>query len=196
MSSIVVFGVDWTAFFATINWLLVLYVILSVIAVVIGSHKLYPSGMGAATIFAIGSTLVLVFFGYRWFSGSKASKVWPPSINMCPDYLTFVPNVRAASSVSGGGCVDLLGVSRGGLLTSSPSDVTAMPNSATASNKLFEYTAKDVSAATDAAKLQIICNRCQAAGVTWEGVFDGDSCVAINKVDATNASRAACLANV
>ena len=150
--------------------------------------------MGASTIFAIGSTLVLILFGYRWFSSQTVSKTWPPNVNMCPDYLTFVPNVSGSSSASKGGCVDLLGVSRGGLLQTLPSDVSSINSAMT--TKLFEYTAKDVSAATGAASLQRICDRCKATGITWEGVYDGDSCTAIKTVDAKNAALSRCVASV
>jgi hypothetical protein len=39
----------------------------------------------------VGCLIVLVYFGLRWF-GSRIEKPanWPPVINMCPDYLTYV----------------------------------------------------------------------------------------------------------
>lgn len=173
-----------------INWALVLYVVSSILAVVIGSNRLYSNGMGTATIYAIGSTLVFVLFGYRWFSNPVVPMVWPPNVNMCPDYLTFVKTIGTK-----GGCVDLLGVSKGGFERIDKSAVsTATP---TMTTKVFEYTAKDVSDATTAAALQVICDRCKATGLTWEGVYDGDTCTAIKTVDVKTEKLKKCLgANV
>lgn len=177
------------ALFASINWLLVLYVIFSVIAVVTGSNQLYSSGMGTATIYAIGSTLVFILFGYRWFSNPVVPMTWPPNVNMCPDYLTFAKNIG-----TNGACVDLLGVSRGGLLPMNKNAIsTAKPSD---KNNVFEYTAKDVSAAITPAALQTICDRCKEAGITWEGVYDGDTCLAVKTVDAKNAALENCVAKV
>jgi len=189
MSSLVIFGVDIMAAAASINWLLVLYVISSILAVVIGSNRLYSYGMGIATIYAIGSTLVFVLFGYRWFSNPVLPMTWPPNVNMCPDYLTFVKTIG-----TDGACVDMLGVSTSSLLQMDKSGLsTASP---TDRSKVFAYTAKDVSAAKTPADLQPICDRCKEAGVTWEGVYDGDTCVAIKTIDVKNATLASCLAKV
>lgn len=176
---------------AKINWSLVLYVISSLIAVVVGSNQLYSFGMGTATIYAIGSTLIFVLFGYRWFSKPVASITWPPNINMCPDYLTFVKTI---AGLPNGGCVDTLGVSTGGFSKIEPSAISSVAK--TDRLKVFEYTAKDVSKATTSEALQEICTRCYNAGLTWEGVFDGDTCVAIKTVDAKSAALANCVAKV
>jgi hypothetical protein len=42
----------------------------------------------------------------------------------------------------------------------------------------------------------MICNRCQEAGVTWEGVYDGDVCVGISKHEKDKADRETCLVSV
>ena len=186
MSSLVLFGIDITAALASINWLLVLYVVASLIAVVMGSNKLSSSGMGTATIYAIGSSLVFVLFGYRWFSKPILPMTWPPNINMCPDYLTFAKNIGA-----NGSCVDLLGISRSGLFKIHPSEISKV--SPTDTSKVFEYTAKSVSAATTAAALQPICDRCRDAKITWEGVYDGDTCIAIKTVDAKADALSKCV---
>ena len=164
-------------------WAIATYVVFSIILVIVGTQKLTPMGTGLAVIYAIGSVLVLVFFGIRWFSkpGTDSTN-WPPTINMCPDYLTFVPNVASSRSVSGGGCVDLLGVRSkdSGLVKANPSDLASLSSSNT--NKLFEYTAPDVNAAlNDLNMIQAICTRCQITGLTWEGVYDGDTCIGINR---------------
>ena len=150
--------------------------------------KVYATGQIRAVIYAIGVVQVLVYFGLRWFGTStKKSKSWPPVINMCPDYLTYVPALP--------GCVDLLGVSsNGNLVVSMPSDVPALQ--LTNTQKVFEYTSADIKSAQDASDLQEICDRCQSAGVTWEGVYDGDTCVGISKIASTIAAKESCVASL
>jgi hypothetical protein len=194
MAKFVLFGIDIGTVLSSINWYLVAYIILSIASVVMGTTKLYAMGAGRGVIFAIGASLTFLFFGFRWFSNPvTAPKNWPPTINMCPDYLTYVPDMKGAKSLSGGGCVDLLGVthSSGGIVKTNPSEVSQI--SATALNKVFEYTSVDVNSAKTAKQLQVICDRCRMAGLTWEGVYDGDVCSAIKTVDAQNNAVQQCL---
>ena len=172
---------------ANITWhqiYVAVYVILSIFFVVYGTNKLYATGQTRGVIFAVGVSLVLMYFGVRWFGkGSDKPKKWPPVVNMCPDYLTYVPSLP--------GCVDMLGVSTNGNMTiSMPSDLPTLQISNT--QRVFEYTSPDVKAATTASALQAICDRCKNAGVTWEGVYDGDSCVGISRVAADAAAQATC----
>jgi len=173
-------GVDWTALIVSINWLIVLYSVLCIIAVIVGSTQLYPSGSATATIFGIGSIIIFVYFGYRWFSRPAVSRTWPPSINMCPDYLTLVPSVKDSTDKTVGGCIDMLGVSKnGGLATSKP-----VSGLTTATATVFPYTAAALTPKTTAAQIQEICDKCKTMGITWEGIYDGDTCVGIKRVDA------------
>ena len=93
------FGLD----LAKVNWSLISYIILSILFIVYGTMKIYSTGESRGIVFAIGTSLTLLYFGLRWF-GSKVNKPknWPPVVNMCPDYLTYLPKLP--------GCVDLLGV--------------------------------------------------------------------------------------
>ena len=185
-------GVDWTAAITSINWLLVLYAILCIIGVIVGSTSLYPSGSATATIFAIGSIIVFVYFGYRWFSKPALSTTWPPSINMCPDYLTLVPSVKNSANKTVGGCIDMLGVSKNGGLTKS------RPTSGltTSSPTVFPYTATGLTPTTTAAQIQAICDKCNTMGITWEGIYDGDTCVGINRVNAYKKALDKCKTSV
>jgi hypothetical protein len=181
----IIFGVD----LAKINWYLVLYVLVSISVLVYGTNKVYSTGQVRGVLFAIGTLIVLVYFGLRWF-GSRIDKPknWPPVINMCPDYLTYVKELR--------GCVDMLGVTKssGGLVKTLPSDLKALTRAN--KNKVFEYTSEDIRAAKNVDDLQTICNRCQAAGITWEGVYDGDVCVGISKHEKDAANKESCLISV
>jgi hypothetical protein len=193
-ASFVIFGVD----LSTVNWYLVFYVLFGITVTAMGTTQLYPMGLGRAIIYAIGAIMVFIFFGYRWFSDPvKKSKKWPPTINTCPDYLTFVPSVNGSSSLSGGGCVDLLGVSTNasGLQVSTQTKLATI--SATDTNNLFEFTSADVAAAAnDPTQMQHICTRCQIAGITWEGVWDGDTCAGLNRAKLVSQENANCSAQV
>ena len=193
-SSFIVLGVN----LSKINWYLVFYILFSITVTAMGTTQLYPMGLGRAIIYAIGAVLVFLFFGYRWFSNpAEQSKKWPPTINTCPDYLTFVPSVTGASSASGGGCIDLLGVSTNaaGLQVTNKSQLGSI--SATDTNHLFEYTSADVAVAlNDPASIQQICSRCQIAGITWEGVWDGDTCAGLNRAKLVSKENSNCAAQV
>jgi hypothetical protein len=194
----IVFGVDLNK----VQWALFAYIIASILFLYYGIQKVYATGTTRGIIFGIGSLLVLFYFYLRWFGSSpQVSSKWPPIINSCPDYLTYVPKIptTAGSSSKVPGCIDLLGVSSRQSSGSSgsvfskvtPTQVTGLDASQT--NKVFSFTSADVKAATSTAALQTICNACQNAGLTWEGVWDGDSCIGVAKVDAQNAALQRCL---
>jgi hypothetical protein len=186
-----IFGVDPVK---DINWYLVWYIIGSIVVIFYGTKTLFATNYEArAVIYGIGSTLITIYFGLRFFAPKNMAKPgsWPPVINMCPDYLTYAPNVP--------GCVDMLGVTSNaaGLSRTLPTEVNNLQMGNT--NKIFEFTSEDVKKATNTGDLQKICNRCKSAGVTWEGVYDGDSCSAISSLSAKIASAAGgpgvCLVN-
>jgi hypothetical protein len=174
---------------STFDWKFWLYVIVCIIFIIGASFKLYPLGMPRTVIFAIGAILIAGFYGNRWFYSDKSntSGVWPPVINMCPDYLTYVETLPGSRRP---GCVDMIGVSKnGGIVKVVQSELTS--NSALNSNKMFMYTSADVKRATTSQELKPICDACIRAGITWEGVYDGDSCVAINRANQNAAAGGA-----
>jgi hypothetical protein len=181
----IIFGWD----LAKVNWYLVAYVLASIVGLVYGTQKVYATGQARGVIFGIGALLVVLYFGLRWF-GSKIQKPksWPPIINMCPDYLTYVSSLP--------GCVDMLGVTTAsaGLQKTLPSEVNSLQSSN--STKVFEFTSENVKDAKVASDLQRICDRCQSAGVTWEGVYDGSVCVGISKTEKDRADAEQCLLSV
>ena len=164
------------------NWQIIAYFILSIGIVAYGTNTLLPSGTGRAILFGIGSTLLFIFFGFRWFSSpssSSESKTWPPTINSCPDYLTYIPKntLTGPTSIVSDICVDYLGVSVNGGLGKKNKTDSILYNSNTPFTRgasIFPYTSNDVKETS----VQTICDACATAGITWEGVFDGDSCIA------------------
>ena len=167
-----------------------------------GTSQVYATGQVRGVIFAIGAALVLISYGQRWFSvQNNTATIWPPVINTCPDYLTFVPNIptTAGSSTTVPGCVDMLGVSVSS--NSANAFIKVFPTSistldATMTSKVFTYTSADVRAATSAGSLQPICDACQSAGLTWEGVYDGDNCTGVGKVEARAVAAQKCMSTV
>jgi hypothetical protein len=143
-------------------------------------------GVPTAIIYAIGVTMVLIFYGYRWF-GKKTDQTptWPPTLNTCPDYLTYVKTLPGSGS--GSGCVDMLGVSKNGILVKVlNSELTG--TSALTANKIFSATSK---LATDTTTILQLCNMCKQKGLTWEGIYDGDSCIGAGSNSAASAANKA-----
>ena len=150
--------------------------------------KMYPYGMTRAVLFGVGATLVFIFYGKRWFpdTSGNTSPTWPPKINSCPDYLTYVASFTDGHP----GCVDMLGVSTTGSLqvvTSNPATL------ASTDAKVFPFTSAFIEqVSSNVQQLQAVCNACQAKGLTWEGVWDGDSCLGIANAQAMAAKKSNC----
>jgi hypothetical protein len=171
---IVILGVNLN----TVNYWYVFYILFSIVVVAGGSYSLYSSEtLGKTIIYAVGASLVMVFFGMRWFGNIPAkSNVWPPTINTCPDYLTH----------NGTGCVDYLGVSSkvGGFAKSTKTTVQYFGGSQ-APGPFTSTTVNTAIRAGDTGRLQEICNACSNGGLTWEGIYDGDTCIVLNRFQAT-----------
>jgi hypothetical protein len=193
----IILGLD----LAKVNWYLFGYVLASIFFLVYGTMQVYATGQIRGVIFAIGVLIILIYFGLRWF-GSKVVKTtnWPPVINMCPDYLTYVPTLPGSMSQSKprgtAGCVDLLGVSTSsvGIQKAQPSDLVS--TTAINPNKIFRYTSADVKTAKVASDLQPICDACRSSGITWEGIYDGDVCVGISTIEGKAARAEQCLVSI
>ncbi len=162
------------------NFYLVWFIIIAILIGIIGPLKLYQSGRGiTAIIFLIGSILVFVFYGLRWFdqSGTAFNPVpaqWPPYINTCPDYLTYYK--RTVNGIQQDTCIDRIGISRNNGLKVFPSGDTPPADD----SYYFDITVKSI----DPVKKQNeLCNRTIQMGLTWEGVSDGETCYSM---DGTN----------
>jgi hypothetical protein len=176
--------------FEKINWTMVAYIIFAIITTTMGVKTLMPMGTQRATIFGIGAVLIFIFYYYRWFpNGTKSVANWPPSINTCPDYLTFVGKLPGTQNSKG--CVDLLGIasSSGGLQRIGTRELSSENTLST--NKYFNFTSTDVLNSSPQS-VKVICQYCLDKGVTWEGVWDGDSCTGISTVQNLSNSSANC----
>ncbi len=155
------------------DYLFILYIFLSIAIVWGGAVAFIQSERSiGGFLFVIGAILVLVYYGLRWFSGVslKATQVsytsWPPVINLCPDFLTM--HKRVVGGKPENVCVDLVGVSKGGI------QKMVDPNNVTNDNFVFRLY-ENLSGIT---RLRKLCQECKDKRVTWEGVYDGANCVA------------------
>ena len=155
------------------DYLFILYIFVAVATIWGGAVAFIQSERSVGGfLFVIGAILVFVYYGLRWFSGVslKATQVnyksWPPIINLCPDFLTM--HKRSISGKTENVCVDLTGVSNGGI------QKLTDPNNVMNNNFVFQLYEN----LKGSARIKRLCQECKDKKVTWEGVFDGANCVA------------------
>ncbi len=158
------------------NLYMILYIFLT-IAIGLGvSNYLYTSGRFLTTLlFFVGAILIFVFYGMRWFEGASALQktvAWPPVVNQCPDYLTYYTRIRADGTRQKT-CIDTLGVSKKSDVLQPWGNNTMGPSNP--ANDAF-YFNLDVKAAGDTERKTALCQAAIQAGVTWEGITDGEVC--------------------
>ena len=160
------------------NIYLGIYIIVALFIIGGGTYKLYgmeqPYG---AFLFLVGVLYVVVIYGLRWFgSGSslfaQTPVSWPPTINTCPDFLTYYGRKKADGTVEDT-CIDFIGVSKNGRLMVFPKDGTTNPP--TTDDYYFSLTTTSTDTAGRNAAL---CQRAMTDGLTWEGITNGESCAA------------------
>jgi len=179
---------NFTIFGVTFNIKLALFVIGSLVFGIGGIMYFNSSRQYIGMIIFLPLTLlILTVFGNRWFgtSGSANMKItmWPPQINTCPDFLTayMIPSTKS------NGCVDLIGVSiNGGFLRTTDPTTLATSNDTLSDNKFFKLQAGETR--------QSLCARLKTAGLTWEGVHDGVSCLTPDGSGTSMVSGSGCAA--
>lgn len=163
------------------NWYLVSYILACIMVGLTGCYLLINTGrsIGALT-FLIGAIIVFVIFGLRWFkygTNSLISSSWPPIINTCPDYLVFYERNTSADKKEST-CIDTLGVSR------KPEVLAKWPSEGTApADDKYYFSLKWTKTGNDL--LVEKCNRTIEAGLTWEGISNGESCYTWTRRGAT-----------
>ena len=115
--------------------------------------------------------LIFLFYGIRWFRGTNSafnySGSWPPIINMCPDYLVYFKRGNQDT------CIDLTGVSKGGS-SLTPWTMEDNPQNPPADDrKYFPYVYRT---GDDESRMKFLCTKTMEAGLTWEGITNGESC--------------------
>lgn len=148
----------------------------------------------AGGIAAMGMLVLFILFGIQFF-GSDGNYIqqtvptkWPPSINMCPDYLSLYKDTTNPSTPVFS-CVDMVGVSPAQALkqyipskTGAPASVNVTPAATKDANNTIT---SNITPATnnglnlylnvekDDERREFIIADCRALGLTFEGIFDG-----------------------
>ena len=154
------------------DYAFIAYVFLAIVVTAGAGMQLFQSNrMWTAILVLILFTLIFYFFGIRWFRGTSLlggyQGSWPPIINACPDYLVYYRRGQQDT------CVDLLGVNRSGGVLVPWTQEDSPQNPPADDRKYFPYVYKST---MKAAELQQLCNYTQQAGLTWEGITNGESC--------------------
>ena len=152
-----------------------IYIVAAILVIAGGSYKIMENNeMIAAVLFFIGSLTCFIIYGIRWFSKgssifSGAPVSWPPIINTCPDYLTYFKRGDKDT------CIDLIGVARCG---QNHKCLKLYPKAGTPDDDcFFDLTTKS---ADPVAKNAELCARAIEYGLTWEGITNGEGCIASN----------------
>lgn len=128
--------------------------------------------MVAGILASIGMLVLFVLFGIQYFTVDGGyvrppnKMTWPPSINLCPDFLSlYMVGTKPY-------CVDTAGVStKPDVLAKFNPSNPITGNVDPGSNHLFDlFTESTLSVEQRATAIK---GECQAKGVTWEGVYDG-----------------------
>jgi len=149
------------------NIIFVFYILITIVSILGSFFFNYKKGnVIQATLLSIGFLLISILFGLRWFSSSgeilsnAPLTTWPPSINSCPDYLTLY------KMPGGYVCVDAVGVSNGGM--SQWTDPTQTDD---------KYVFNLFTNLNSTERIKALCDQAAAKKVTWEGVYDGSTCL-------------------
>lgn len=157
--------------FGSITYPMIAYIFLCIIVGLTVPVTLIQSGRQIAGFACLVIfLLIFVFYGIRWFNTSSLTNytgAWPPIINTCPDYLLYFKRGSQAT------CVDMLGVNRSGGLFKPWAKGDSPHNPPTDDAKYFPYIYK---AGMNNADVQNLCILAQQAGLTWEGITNGESC--------------------
>ena len=159
------------------SWSLIAYIFLCIIIGLTSVVMLMRSGRSIAGVLCLVLfILIFVFYGLRWFRGTQSvfgyQGSWPPLINMCPDYLVYYKNVKSNSLAFTDSCVDLLGIGSTQLVPWTSEETPENPPGS--SNKYFPFVYKP---GMTAKEIQNLCTQSQQYGLTWEGIFNGESCL-------------------
>jgi hypothetical protein len=165
---------------------LILYILFSIAVGLGGTYYLIQAERTlAGFLYFVGAVLLLTFYGLRWFQSDALkvnrfdSKTWPPVVNVCPDFLSVYERPIAGSSKKEKICVDLIGVSEGG--------IQKLVDPANVSNENFVFKLHMDKKGPD--RMRALCQECRLKKVTWEGVYDGVSCTATGAVPNTDGTK-------
>jgi len=124
----------------------------------------------SASIATIGMLVLFILFGIQFFgyTGNYIQQTvpmkWPPSINICPDYLSLYKSTTGQHY-----CVDTVGVSPGQSLKYYNPNTAAGQSTPTTQMQFNLHL--DISDNND--RRDAIVADCKTYGLTFEGIWDG-----------------------
>jgi len=148
------------------DFLLVAYILIAVVVITGSFYINFSAGkITTAGILGAGTLIAAIIFGIRWFPRGelvtkKIEGPWPPSVNVCPDFLSLT-KVNGVSM-----CIDPVGASR-------RENNAGMNQWKDASQIDPSFTFSLYTNLQGNARLAKLYAECKAKGVTWEGVYDG-----------------------
>lgn len=150
--------------------ILFIFFILVSLVVILGSFYLKFNSKQPISAFmlSIGFLIISIVFGLQWFNlsgdaNASSSGVWPPTISVCPDFLSL------SSDASGNQyCIDTIGVSN------PPSGTGLQVWSKTNNGPTSQFDLNLTVA--QSVRVKNLCDQCKLYGLTWEGVWDGITC--------------------
>lgn len=150
---------------------MIAYILLSIVIGLTVFQRLNAANrLWAAILATVLFILIFIFYGMRWFEtkpNDVYKGVWPPIINMCPDYLVYFKQGGKES------CVDMVGVNRSGGILKPWTKEDSPSNPPTDEAKYFNYVYKPNMNKT---KMRELCKAAMDYGLTWEGITNGESC--------------------
>lgn len=176
-----------------------IFILVAIAVIAGGTYKVNELGMTAgAFVFFAGSLALFITYGIRWFAPNsifaQTPVSWPPTLNSCPDYLTFYGRTMPDGTKKNA-CVDMIGVSKNGSLKVFPRAGGGAPEPVS-----DEYYFSLETTSTDpASKNNELCQRAMTYGLTWEGITNGESCILPDgelSKGTTGSSTAGCPATV
>lgn len=167
----------------TFNIYFAIFVVSALIVVAGGTYKLTNLEYSiAAFLFFICGSGLFILYGLRWFASensifSDSPVSWPPSMNTCPDFLTYYDRVKPDGSKQKT-CIDRVGVSQKGVLK-------VFPPTGDAPAGDDYYFSLTTTAPDGEGKKNELCQRAISMGLTWEGISNGEGCVRSSTATAT-----------
>lgn len=158
------------------NIYIAIYGIFMLAVLIGGTYKIKEYGYNiTAIMFAVGGLIIFILFGIKWFSKnslfSKTPVSWPPMTNTCPDYLIHYS--RKVRNKIEDTCIDTIGVSKNGALKLFPKGTPPLDDKF--------YFSLNTKSSDPVGKIKELCDNAITAGLTWEGITNGESCIILNE---------------
>jgi hypothetical protein len=121
----------------------------------------------SAALQGVGFLIIAIVYGFYTFTPSGDLKTdivtgpWPPTINICPDYLSLI---RVGGEPK---CIDPIGVS------TNPNSLKKWTGNGGDTFDLYTNLSTKP-------RIEQLCNKSREMGLTWEGVWDGSACLGNN----------------